>query len=229
MAIMIPDQIPDGAPQSEKIIFKNLMYAPQARNWVVFHSEYVDNPNHPIRPREIDFLIFTDNCSVICLEAKGGSYEIIGKKWYRLPDRELVQPSPPEQARTAMFALQKEFDTHFGSSSLLSLGCAVAFTDSQFSRDARKPKQALIIEHPDVQDPDKLVKKLADYADNLPTLSVKKLLSEDMNKWIEALKALDNLRSELEKTMTIELPQTIFRSDLETLRPQLLRLDNCPT
>ena len=148
MAIMIPDQIPDGAPQSEKIIFQNLMYAPQSRNWVVFYSEYVDNPNHPIRPREIDFLIFTDNCSVICLEVKGGSYEIIGKKWYRLPDRELVQPSPPEQARTAMFALQKEFDTHFGPSSLLSLGCAVAFTDSQFPRDARKPKQALIIEHP---------------------------------------------------------------------------------
>lgn len=224
MAIMIPDQIPDGAPQSEKIIFKNLMYAPQARNWVVFHSEYVDNPNHPIRPREIDFLIFTDNCSVICLEAKGGSYEISGKKWYRLPDRELVQPSPPDQARTAMYALLNEFDTHFGSSSLLSLGCAVAFTDSQFPCDVRKPKQALIIERSDARNPDRLVKKLADYADDLPTKQVREILDTNREKCMEALEALNNLRSELEKTMIIEPPKTIFRSDLETLRPQLLRL-----
>ncbi len=224
MAIMIPDQIPDGAPQSEKIIFKNLMYAPQARNWVVFHSEYVDNPNHPIRPREIDFLIFTDNCSVICLEAKGGSYEINNREWYRLPDRELVQPSPPEQARTAMFALQKEFAPHFGSSSLLSLGCAVAFTDSQFPLDIRKPKQALIIERPDARNPDRLAKKLADYADDLPTKQVREILDTNREKCMEALEALNNLRSELEKTMIIEPPKTIFRSDLETLRPQLLRL-----
>ena len=80
MAIMIPPVIPDDAPRSEKMIFENLMRAPQARDWVVFHSEYVDNPNHPVRPREIDFLILTDNCSVICLEAKGGSYEISGKE-----------------------------------------------------------------------------------------------------------------------------------------------------
>ena len=55
MAIMIPE-ISDGAPWSEQIIFKNLM-PPQARDWIVFHSEYVDNPRNPVRPREIDFLI----------------------------------------------------------------------------------------------------------------------------------------------------------------------------
>ena len=226
MAIMIPDRIPDDAPESEKIIFENLMRAPQTRDWIVFHSEYVDNPNHPTRPREIDFLILTDNCSVICLEAKGGAYEIREKKWYRLPDRELVPLSPPEQARTAMFALEKEFQTsHFRPTSLLSLGCAVAFTDSQFPCSVRKPKQALIIERSDVQDPDKLGKKLADYADNLPTKQMRRRLDEDREKWMEALKTLDDLRSELEKTVTIiSDPQRIFRSDLETLRPQLLRL-----
>ena len=125
-----------------------------------------------------------------------------------------------------MFALGDEFKaSHFGPDSLLSLGCVVAFTDSQFSENARKPKQALIIERSDVQDPNKLGKKLADYAENLPTKQMRKRLDEDREKWMEALNTLNDLRSELEKTVTITPdPKTIFRSDLETLRPQLLRL-----
>ena len=224
MAIMIPDQISNDAPQSEKTIFESLKRAPQARDWVVFYSEYVDNPDDSTRPREIDFLILTDNFSVICLEAKGGSYRVEGKEWYRLPDSGRVG-SPTEQARNSMLALKKEFPTRFSSSSLLSLGCAVAFTDSQFPSDARIPKQALIVESTDARDPNKLGKKLADYADKLPKDEVKILLRKDPKKRVEALEAKDALRSELETTVTITTdPTKILRTDLETLRPQLLRL-----
>ena len=223
MAIMIPDQIPDGAPQSEKIIFESLKRAPQARDWVVFYSEYVDNPDDSTRPREIDFLILTDNFSVICLEAKGGSYTVRGKEWYRLPDGGRIG-SPTRQARESMFALKNEFSTRFNSSSLLSLGCAVAFTDSQFPSDARIPKEALIVESTDARDPNNLGKKLADYADNLPKDEVKTLL-KDPKKSVEALEAKDALRSELETTVTITTdPTKILHTDLETLRLQLLRL-----
>ena len=221
MAIMIPDRIPDRAPQSEKIIFKNLKHAVKARGWVVFYSEYVENPDSPTRPREIDFLILTDNFSVICLEAKGGSYTIKKKKWYRQPDGALVR-SPTEQARSAMLALKKEFPTHFTVSSLLSLDCAVAFTDSEFPEGVRLPSECLIVERDDARDPDKLVTILADYADELPTDQVKKLLEK---KEVEALEAKDALLSELETTVSITTdPTKILRTDLETLRPQLLRL-----
>lgn len=221
MATIIPDQISDNAPQSEKIIFENLMRAPQAGNWVVFYSECVENPDNPTRPREIDFLILTDNFSVICLEAKGGSYRIREKEWYRQPDGGRVG-SPIEQARAAMLALKKDFSPHFNSSSLLSLGCAVAFTDSEFPAGTRKPKGALIVERNDAQNPDRLGKILADYADKLPTDQVKKLRQK---KQVEALEAKDALRSELETTVSITTdPTKILRTDLETLRPQLLRL-----
>ena len=222
MAIMIPKEISDDAEESEKIIFESLKRAPQARDWVVFYSEYVDNPDHSTRPREIDFLILTDNFSVICLEAKGGSYRIEREKWYRLPDGGRIG-SPPEQARSAMLALKKEFPTHFSSSSFLSLGCAVALTDSKFPHGARIPKQALIVEMADARDPNRLGKKLADYADKLPNAEVKKLLRNDKEK-VKALEAKDALQSELETTVTITTdPTKILRTDLETLRPQLLR------
>ena len=230
MAIMIPSEISDNAPESEKIIFENLIRAPQARNWVVFHSEYVDNPKNPTKPREIDFLILIpEYCAIICLEAKGGIYEISHRMWYSRLSGQPITPSPPDQARTAMFALKNEFEaSYFGPDSLLSLGCAVAFTDSQFPCDARKPIQALILERSETRDPNKLVKKLADYADNLPTQRVRRLLDTNRNKWLEALKALDNLKLELEpeETVIIQPPKRITRQDLETLHPQLLRLTN---
>jgi hypothetical protein len=231
MAKMIPPEISDSAPPSEKIIFENLKRASQARDWIVFHSEYADNPKNPTKPREIDFLILIpDYCTVICLETKGGSFEIRHKQWYRLPSGEPVDPSPPEQARSAMFALEKEFKTtHFRSDTLLSLRCAVAFTDGEFPPNVRKPKQALIIERSDTQDPDILAKKLADYA----IKSVDKQLDKDPGKWLEAMEALDNLTLELDPEEIVKVepppyhePQRIVRHDLETLRPQLLRLTN---
>ena len=227
MAKMIPPEIPNSAPLSEKIIFKNLMRAPQARDWVVFHSEYVKNPNNPVKPREIDFLILTDKCSVICLEVKGGSYEISNGIWYRLPSRERDR-SPIEQASTAMFALKNHYKTsHFRPNTLLSLGCAVAFTNSEFASGTIPICPAWIIERPTVQNPYRLGRSLIDYTNKLPTERTKRLLSNDWRKWREALKAMNDLQLELEKTVTISSrPETIFRSDLETLRPQLLRLTN---
>ena len=227
MAIMIPPEIPGSAPESEKIIFENLMHAPQARDWVIFHSIHVDNPDDPTKPYEIDFLILIpEYFAVICLETKGGSYKIENGKWYLLPSGKRVT-SPFQQARTAMFALRDEFPSHFNKRSLLSLRCAVAFTRSTFPIGGRKPRGTFIIEKPDVQVPDKLGKKLTDYTEPLLTSGAKKTLNDNnREKLLETLEALDNLRRDLEPPdMLIETPpERIFRSDLETLRPQLLRL-----
>ena len=227
MARMIPDRIPDEAPESEKIIFKNLMRSPHAREWTVFHSEYVKNPKHPTRPREIDFLIFIpEYCSIVCLEAKGGSYEIKKGKWHTAPAGKVIDPSPPEQARQAMFAFEKEYETsYFKPDSLLSLGCAVAFTDAAFPKGSKRPRQALIIERSDTRNPDRLGGILANRADKMRLDEVKRKLVSKGADWKRASHAMKDLELELETTIMITPePDKIFRRDLDTLGDQLLRL-----
>ena len=231
MAKMFPPEIPDNAPYSEKVIFDSLRSAVRSRDWVVFHSEYVDNPNNPFRPREIDFLIFVpEYCTVICLEAKGGSFQIRDRQWYRMPSGGLVQPSPPEQAQSAMWALKNEFGTYFGNESPLTAGCAVAFTDAEMlPRNARGPKQALIIERRTSRDPESLCKMLADYADQVRLPNVTRKLRSYFGLRF-GQEALADLQDQLEKTVTITArPDRIVRRDLESLRPQLLRLTNDQT
>ena len=127
-----------------------------------------------------------------------------------------------------MFALKNQYETtYFRPNSPLSLGCAVAFTDSEFSTDTIPTQPAWIIEKPVAQDPDKLGKSLVDYVDKLSAKRMKRLLGNNREKWQEALKTMNDLQLELEQTVRItSRPETIFRSDLETLRPQLLRLTN---
>ena len=229
MARMIPDTIPDAAPPSEKTIFNNLMRSSHSGEWTVFHSEYVKNPKHPARPREIDFLIFMpEYCSIVCLEAKGGSFTRDKGRWYRYspPHREPVEPSPPNQARGAMFAFEDEHKTsYFQRGSLLSLGCAVAFTDAEFTEDETRLFGAEIIEKCDARDPHRLGRWLADYAAALPTTDVKRQLDSSRQNWLGALEAIDNLQLELEASVLITTrPERIVRRDLETLGEQLLRL-----
>lgn len=226
MARMIPDRIPDDAPRSEKLIFDNLMRSSHTSEWTVFHSVYVENPKNKARPYEIDFLIFIpEYFAIVCLEAKGGSYEVQGGKWHTVPEGKLIVPSPPEQARQAMFAFKKKFKSYFQSGSLLSLGCAAAFTDAEFTEDDMGPFGAKIIEKSDAQDPDRLGKKLADYADELPTNAVRQRLEGNPRDWLEALEAIDNLQLELARPVMITArPERIVRRDLETLGEQLLRL-----
>ncbi len=226
MAIMIPDVIPEDAPESERIIFNNLKKAAQARDWEVFYSKYVENPSHSTRPREIDFVILIpEYCSVICLEVKGGHYETRKGQWYKKSTDESLR-SPLDQSKDAMFALKKQFErTHFREKSLLSLDCAVAFTDGKISNAATSSHLALSIGSRNARNPDKLVRILKDRADQMRRKKVSNALSEDWSFQLAQID-LNKLRNDLEPDMEIgpEDPKTIFRSELETRRPQLLRL-----
>ena len=217
MPIMIPDEISTDTPESEKIIFETLKHTDYAgaRDWVVFHSVHVDFPPGTATPREIDFVILNRRyCSVICLEVKGGYYNVSKRQWYRASSKTPLNSPPPDQAVTAMYNLK---NAHFSSQKTLSLGCAVAFTDVNISGDMPK-SLALLIGADDARDHVELSKRLEDYAEKL---SVKN--GDDLQAQID----LENLQSELEGNVVMEprlRPDTIFRQDLETLRPQLLRL-----
>ena len=202
---------------------------PQARDWVVFHSEYVKNPKNSVKPREIDFLILIpEYFAVICLEAKGGFYEISHKMWYLLSRKRTSRKrirSPIEQASSAMYALKNHYaTTHFRHNSLLLLGCAVAFTDSEFPTDTTPIYPPCIIERSIAWNPYRLAKSLIDYTNKLSPGRLR-LFGNDWKKRREALKAMNDLQHELNQTVTIKPRQeTIFGSHLQTYREQLYRL-----
>ena len=94
-------------------------------------------------------------------------------------------------------------------------GAAVAFTDAEFTEDDTRPLGAKIIEKSDARDPDRLGKKLADYAAELPTNVVRQRLEGNPRDWLEALEAIDNLQLELERPVMITArPERIVRRDL---------------
>lgn len=220
MAIMIPDEIRKAAEPSEKIIFNGLKHAAQARNWMVFPSLYVKNSGNPKRPRELDFIILIPKyCSVICLEAKGGHYEIRERKWYHRNTNRSLR-SPLDQSKDAMFALQDQF----GSGSGLSFGCAVAFTDGEIPNSAPDHLAEMITSR-DARDSDSLVQILDKHADQMRPLKIKERLCNP-SKFKNAQEMLYKLRKKLEEEVEIgpEDPKKIFSSDLETRLPQLLDL-----
>ena len=170
MAIMVPSELPDDVPQSEKIIFERVRSSWEARSWRVYHSVYVRNPHNPVMPREIDFVIcIPEYNAIICLEAKGGIYRTIdgGSRWQNVHNEEVLG-SPAEQARTAMFALKNELArvgaVKRDAESYMSYGCAVALPDGNFPDEAALPGQSLILEQLDISDPIRLTGKIANYA-----------------------------------------------------------------
>ena len=234
MAEMIPGEIPDGAPESERIVFDILRNSPHpdAKYWTVFCGSFVDNPNNPVRPRELDFVIFMefDYCSVIYLEAKGGHYEVRGVTWYRAPSGQLVNPSPPEQARSGMYAFRSQFQNpYFGDDSLISLGCAVAFTDWDVAFRSRPMELAELIIRRDARDERRLIERLSRYADDVRGEEVKTRLRNNNQDYFATLSSMRNLRSDFIRVYmpleeqegdTVRIPSV----EIETLRLRLLEL-----
>ena len=241
MAVMFPTNIRSDAPQSEKDVFEILKRSAIAGKWIVYHSEYTDRPDNPARPPEMDFVIFVpEHFAIICLEAKGGSYETFeaGRKWRSVTRRDVIlEPPPPEKVRSFMFDLQREFrlarfngEPLLLEDSLISYGCAIALPDGNFPRDARMPKQACILEARDIDkgNPDRMVAKLEEYAESVPPERIRNRLSSDIMggvHWDNALGEWDRLRNYLEYDVTITRDlRTIKSRNLNTLRPELLRL-----
>ena len=251
MPIMIPDPISDDAPVSEKMILETLKLAPRARDWVVFHGIKIPSHDNSDNSIKIDFIILIpDFASVICLKIVDEFHRTKDREVHNKSSNGLVELLL-NQAKHTMEALKNNFKTpYFVSDSPLSLGYAVAFTDEVKSKDEELPehlvpmfKENEFSEHLAlaIKTNDETFNALDPY--NLGTalescaLGLTKELWEDWEEltiekweqhhfpWEDGQKVLDDLRFELEKTMRItSRPERITRRDLETLRPQLLRL-----
>ena len=235
MAVMFPDRIPGDAPESERVIFEILRNSPHpgAKHWTVFCGKFVDNPDNPVRPRELDFVIFmeTDYCSVIYLEAKGGHFRIgDDTRWRSASSGQVVSPSPPEQARSGMYAFRSQFQNpYFGEDSLISLGCAVAFTgwDVGFSR--RPAELAELITRRDAQDERGLIESLSEYADRLRGDELKARLRNNNQDYFATLDSMEALRSDFIRAYMPFEEQgedtvRITSADIETLRLRRISL-----
>ena len=223
MAIMIPPEIPDSAPVSKKMIFETLKIIAEARDWIVLHGVEIPAADNITNSREIDFIILIpDILSVICLEI--------------VTDKSLT--SPLDDAQSAMEVLRNHYVTsHFHPDSPLSLGYAVAFSNGVKLKKEELPEHLVPmfqeVEFPvhldlttgtddepcNALDPDSLGVTLTSYAVDLT--KVWEILS-DLDELPKAQMILDDLRSDLVSTGTTIA--RIFHYNLETGRPQLLRL-----
>ncbi len=227
MARMIYTQQP--SVRSESMVFNALKNDDHTRNWTVFYSLYVPNPGR--EPREIDFLvIIPEYFSVICLEVKGGHYDMEAGIWYPLDPSSRrsakLRKSPQDQVRDTMFALKNHCEINklkgFGSIEYLSLGCAVAFTDVSKPPSDLPKHLAHSIWSNDVQDRNKLHEKLNEIAKEMCHMRGPKNEKEKKKAKIYLADLQDNLEP---SSMSIT-KNRIFSSDLDTLREELLVLTN---
>ena len=145
MATMIPERAPAGAPASERRVFDLLAGDPATDGWVVLHSSAHASASGG-RPREVDFVVLIPNCGLLCVEVKGGAFDIRGGQWYERWSGERREP-PLRQAEQAMYALQAELAREFGPESdigQIPMDCAVVFTDVDWPEGVRRPPRTVI-------------------------------------------------------------------------------------
>ena len=228
MPIMIPDPIPDSASDSEKAIFETFKVIAEGRDWEVLYQVSAGS-------NQFDFVILMPyEKSVICLEVmEDTDYKFVDGKWSAPTSGSLK--SPIEQTRDAMETLRERFSTYFGCGSPLSLGHAVVFNDgteteewllpeylSPLVQGATFPGFGLITGNDDVAEdalhPNSLGQTLWEYAIDLGGD-----VPYDESK--RAQEAVNQLRTDLISTgETVTTIAMIFHDNLETHRPQLLRL-----
>lgn len=230
MPIMIPHVIPDSASDSEKAIFETLKEAAEGRQWEVLHWASADS-------HRFDFLILSpSDCSIICLEVViDRPYQFKNGEWSGVSGEPIK--SPLDQAKNSMKVMKKHFgSSHFYSGSPLSLGYAVAFTDGTEIEEWLLPEHLKSIVGDrkllglglmtgkghvglDALHPNTLGLILGEYAT---------MFWNPNPSYADSMKAqlmLNELRTELVSTgETITEITTIFHDNLETHRPQLLRL-----
>lgn len=226
MAKMIPPRPSPQAQSGEKRIYNILKHAPHSSDWTVIHSKYIKNPRNEVRPREADFVILMPSlCAVICLEVKDAFYSRIKNgQWYRGNNSRPERESPPEQAENTMWALKNEFgDRYFRKGSLIAIGCAVAFTSWKRDEKTELPRSlAQIIESPDALNSDMLSKRLVEYAESLQYRNNR--LRNNLAFQL-AQQEFHDLKQELNPTLQFTpSSEVIYRTELDTLRPQLLDL-----
>lgn len=229
MATMIPADLPNGANQFEKDLFKKFKKVPA--EWKVFPNFILNRSDGDLRPRELDFVILIEKYkAVVYLEAKSGRFEVKDRQWYRNEQKSPIDPSPPDQARTGMFALKNTFlsflkqNPDLGSSRLLFCH-AVVFAHWDVSDEARNSEDinrgALLLGNKAVQNGNSIVQAINGYVKRM------RQQIDSMEQWTDKQRRngasqLRRLEETLNPPETAVTKSTFYSRNLETLLPELL-------
>ena len=136
MATMIPVDIPE-APEADRVVFNLLRDDPATDGWVIVHGVKSTSPD--LRQREIDFLALVPNAAILCLEVKGGGFEVKSGQWYALSSQEMIEP-PGKRSEKAMYGLDDQlrdrFSGHYKGTEI-PMDCVVLFTDTTWPSHLR--------------------------------------------------------------------------------------------
>lgn len=166
MTRMIPQTLPFDAPASEQRLFELLRDAPGTDDWAAIWSyRPAQFELESGRRREVDFIILIPRAGILCLEVKGGQFEIRDGSWYTAGARKSIE-SPDRQSEQAMFALRNDLLRQFQREpTVLSapMDFAVALTDWAWPYDLPRPAR-LIFDKAVVDAPGLLARNLSEAA-----------------------------------------------------------------
>ena len=217
MATMIPERAPAGAPASERRVFELLRDDPATDGWVALHSSAHAGVAGG-RPREVDFVVLIPNCGLLCVEVKGGAFDIRGGQWRAQASGEPME-APVQQAEQAMYALQAELEREFGSESdigRMPTDCVVVFTDVDWPDAVRRPART-VIDHADLASDRSLGQRLLATA-----LRFRRVDRRGPGR-LPSAGTMDRLRRYLSPDFTLELVSAVG-PQLDIIDEQLIRL-----
>ena len=131
MAKMVPAQIDERAPNSERKVFMALRDDPDTNGWIVLHSLGLARRGYRKPYGEIDFVVIVPGEGVISLEVKGGRISCRNGDWHsvdRYGKAHKLSRSPFMQAREGMYALKASLESRLNGRPP-PIGCAVVFPD----------------------------------------------------------------------------------------------------
>ena len=135
MPTMIPQALPDAATPAERTVFEEFQSSDLADRWVVLHSVKVPGARRRQRSSVVDFIVLIPNCGAICLEVKGGVYSADDVQAYTDEGMESPRSLALLEAQRRMSEVRAHLDRR--SVPEVPLGCAVAFTETDWGEDCR--------------------------------------------------------------------------------------------
>lgn len=135
MIKMIPPYIsPDVTSSAESKLYELIKNSEDNKGYTCLHSLGLASHEWK-RMGEIDFVVIK-NGTILCLEVKGGQVTRRNGIWYfkdRFGKESRKAESPFKQACSAMYALKKNLETHFGGNIGYSFGYGVLSPDINFN------------------------------------------------------------------------------------------------
>lgn len=132
MARMIPPQVSENAPSSERLLYQKLKEDPATQEWVVFHS--FDIRRHITRGQgEADLIIAVPDLGVLCIEVKGCGVQRRDGLWiYEYTPPRTTPVGPFRQASDAAHSVRKYVATRDTTLASVVFTSAVFFTSIDF-------------------------------------------------------------------------------------------------